>query len=254
MSLFISTALAESTYEAVEAAAATVETAAAKADPTWLQSAVKKFGETPATVWIVVAALVALGAVLLAAAKSAKKWNARMLAYAALAIALSFVLSCVRLYKMPTHGAITPGSMLPLMLFSAAFGFAPGMLAGAVYGLLQFFQDPWVFNTPEFILDWILAFAALGLAGIAKGKTKGWLIGGISLAVVGRAVCAILAGIIIVADYAPEDLVINGMSLGSPLLYSAVYNGIYLIPEMVICILLALLVGERLLKEMKRVR
>ncbi len=218
----------------------------------WLQSAVKKFAETPWTVWIAVAAILVLGFILLSLARNARKWDARMIAFGALSIALSFVLSCVRLYKMPTHGSITPGSMLPLMMFAAAYGLVPGMLAGTVYGLLQFFQDPWVFNAPEFILDWILAFAALGLAGIAKGKKDSWLFPGIVLGVLGRAVCAIAAGVLIVADYAPEDLVINGMSLGSPFAFSVVYNGVYLLPEMAICLILAALIGPRLLRELRR--
>ncbi|MBQ6175326.1 MAG: energy-coupled thiamine transporter ThiT [Clostridia bacterium] len=249
----IAGALAEGTIEStvestVESAAETV----AKTGPTWMQSAVEKFTETPATVWIAVAAIAVLGVMLLSARKLTKAWSARMLAFGALAIALSFVLSCIRLAKMPTHGSVTPGSMLPLMLFAAVYGIVPGVFAGSVYGLLQYFQDPWFFSTPEFILDWILAFAALGLAGIAKGKKESWLFPGIVLAVLGRAVCAIAAGLLIVADYAPGDLVINGVQMGSKFAFSAVYNGVYLLPELGICLLLAVLVGPRLLRELKR--
>ncbi len=254
----LSTAMAEAEATATDltATAADLATAtdAGKADPTWMQSAVEKFTETPATVWIAVLAIVALGVILLSARKVSRKWNSRMLAFGALAIALSFVLSCIRLMKMPTHGSVTPGSMLPLMLFAAAYGVVPGLFAGSVYGLLQFFQDPWFFSAPEFILDWILAFAALGLAGIAKGKKEVWLFPGIVLAVLGRAVCAIAAGLLIVADYAPKDLVINGAQVGSKFAFSAMYNGLYLLPELGICLVLGALIGPRLLRELKRTK
>ncbi len=251
----IAGALAEGTLEAtVESAAENAAEVVTNADPTWMQSAVEKFTETPATVWIAVAAIAVLGVILFSVRKLTKKWDARMLAFGALAIALSFVLSCIRLAKMPTHGSVTPGSMLPLMLFAAVYGVVPGVFAGSIYGLLQFFQDPWFFSTPEFILDWILAFAALGLAGIAKGKKETWLYPGIVLAVLGRAVCAIAAGLLIVADYLPEDLVINGTQMGSKFMFSAVYNGVYLLPELGICLLLAVLIGPRLLREMRRAK
>lgn len=90
----------------------------------------KKFAETPLTLWIAPAVVVALCVIFAALVKTRRKWNARMLASGALCVALSFVLSCIRLYRMPTGGSVTPGSMLPLMLFSVAYGAGPGLLAG----------------------------------------------------------------------------------------------------------------------------
>ena len=93
------------------------ETAEAAAAPSWLETAVKKLVETPLTVWIAVLVMVAFGVILLTVTKTSAKWNAKMLSFAALSIALSFVLSCIRLYRMPQGGSVTPASMLPLMLF-----------------------------------------------------------------------------------------------------------------------------------------
>ena len=131
-------ALAEEAAQVTEEVTEAVAETAAKADPTWAQEAVEKFAETPGTVWIALGVLVALGAILLAIGKTSKKWTAKTVAFGALAIALSFVLSCIRLYRMPQGGSVTPGSMLPLMLFSAAFGVGPGLLAGLAYGVLQY--------------------------------------------------------------------------------------------------------------------
>ncbi len=226
-------ALAEEAAEAAE----TVTEQAAEANPTWAQEAVEKFAETPTSVWIAILVVVALAAVLLSVTKTSKKWNARMISFGAISIALSFVLSCIRLFRMPQGGSVTPASMLPLMLFSAAYGVGPGMLAGLVYGVLQYLQGGWFLNVWQFALDYLLAFAALGLAGLAKHWDKKWgLYLAMALAALCRALSATLAGIAF-WDTAPWA--------------SLVYNGTYLIPDTLICMVLALLIGDRMLKLMK---
>ena len=100
-----------------------------------------KFAEISPVVWGILAALVILGVVLFFVTRNSKKWTTRMLANAALCIALAFVLSYIRLYKLPQGGSITLASMLPIFLFAYAYGVAPGMLVGAAYGILQFIQD-----------------------------------------------------------------------------------------------------------------
>ena len=212
----------------------------------------KKLAEVSLTTWIAIAALAALAAILLAVSRKHQKWTAKMIANGALAIALSFVLSCIRLYRMPTGGSVTLASMLPLMLFSVSYGVGPGLLAGLAYGLLQYLQGGWWLNVWQFILDYLLAFAALGLAGIAHNKSDKWMYIGIPVAALGRAVSAILAGLMWVAGSAPEDLVIGSTQFSSPLLYSIVYNGTYLVPDTLICLVLAFLVGKQLVKVMKR--
>ena len=217
----------------------------------WFNDLFSKFGKTSGTTWVSIGVIAALGVILLAAGRSSKKWNAKAVAYGALSIALSFVLSCIRLYRMPTGGSVTPGSMLPLMLFSVSFGMGPGLLAGLAYGLLQYLQGGWWLNVWQFLLDYLLAFAALGLAGIAHNKGDKWLYLSIPVAALGRAVCAILAGLMWVADTPVEELVIGGTQFNSPLLYSMVYNGAYLIPDTIICLLLAFLIAKPLIRIMK---
>lgn len=211
-----------------------------------------KLAELSLTGWIAILTLAALGIVLLFIVKGKAKWTARMVAYGALSVALAFVLSCIRLYRMPTGGSVTPASMLPLMLFSAAFGVGPGMLAGLVYGLMQYLQGGWWLNVWQFLLDYVLAFTVLGVAGLAKGRGDKALYFAIPAAALLRAVCAVLAGLMWVADTAVSDLVIGSWQFSSPLLYSLVYNGLYLVPDMLICLLVAALVGNRLLKAIRR--
>lgn len=230
-------ALAEEAATVTEEVTEVVEETAAKADPTWAQKAVEKFTETPGTVWIALGVLVVIGIILLAIAKTSQKWTAKTVAFGALAIALSFVLSCIRLYRMPQGGSVTPGSMLPLMLFSAAFGVGPGLLAGLAYGVLQYLQGGWFANVWQFSLDYLLAFAALGLAGLAKHLPEKWgLYCAMVIAALCRALSATLAGIMF-WDTAPWA--------------SLVYNGTYLIPDTLICIILAVLIAKPVMKVLK---
>ena len=230
-------ALAEEAATVTEEVTEVVEETAAKADPTWAQEAVGKFTETPGTVWIALGVLVVIGIILLAIAKTSQKWTAKTVAFGALAIALSFVLSCIRLYRMPQGGSVTPGSMLPLMLFSAAFGVGPGLLAGLAYGVLQYLQGGWFANVWQFSLDYLLAFAALGLAGLAKHLPEKWgLYCAMVIAALCRALSATLAGIMF-WDTAPWA--------------SLVYNGTYLIPDTLICIILAVLIAKPVMKVLK---
>ena len=217
----------------------------------WFNDAFSKFGKVSGVTWIALGVVAALGLIVLAVSMSKKKWTAKMIAFGALAIALSFVLSCVRLYRMPTGGSVTPGSMLPLMLFSVSFGMGPDLVAGLAYGLLQYLQGGWWLNVWQFLLDYLLAFAALGLAGIAHNKKEHWLYLSIPVAALGRAVCAILAGLMWVADTPLEELTIGSIQFNSPLLYSVVYNGAYLIPDTLICLLLAFLIAKPLVRIMK---
>lgn len=148
----------------------------------------------------------------------------------ALCVAMSFGLSYIKLFHMPMGGSVTLGSMLPLMLFSYLFGPWWGILAGAVYGMLQFIQNPEVVHWAQMLLDYPVAFAALGLAGFMK-KTH------LSLAAIvggaGRFVCHLLTGAIFFSEYAGDR---------NAWLYSFLYNGGYLGVDILICVILAVFI------------
>ena len=192
-----------------------------------------KFAEISPVVWAIVAALVIVGVVLFAVTRDQKKWTARMLANAALCIALAFILSYIRLYKLPQGGSITLASMLPIFMFAYAYGVGPGLAIGFAYGLLQFVQGGWFVHPIQFLLDYPLAFAMLGFAGIARKLPDSWgMIPGILLGTFMRFLCAFLTGVFFWGDGAGEQNV---------LVYSAVYNGTYLIPETIICMVIAMI-------------
>ncbi len=193
-----------------------------------------KFVEISPVVWGILAALVIVGMVLYTVVRDKRRWSVRMLANASLCIALSFILSYIRLYKLPQGGSITLASMLPLFMFAYAYGVGPGMLTGMAYGFLQFIQDAYFVHPIELLLDYPLAFAMLGLCGLAPRFSERYgMIPGIVLGTFGRFLCAFISGIVFFGMYAPEGQHV--------MVYSAVYNGLYLIPEAAICIVLAMI-------------
>lgn len=191
-----------------------------------------QFAEISLTTWSILAGLIILGAVLYIIARDKRKWTTRMMANASLCIALSFILSYVKLYEMPQGGSVTLASMLPVFMFAYAYGTAPGLMIGFAYGLLQFVQGGWFVHPVQFLLDYPLAFAMLGFAGISRRLPESWgLIPGILLGTILRFICAFLTGVFFWGE---------GAGTQNVLIYSAVYNGTYLIPETAICLAFAM--------------
>lgn len=156
-----------------------------------------------------------------------KRMSTRMLVEAGVMIALAQVLSYVKLFQMPQGGSVTAGSMIPVLLFAVRWGTPAGVLAGTAYGLLQFIFDvKYSYHIVSILGDYIVAFACLGLAGLFRRKGTVGVLGGIFLGVLGRFICHIISGVVVFASYAPAGQ--------SPLLYSILYNGSYLLPELVI--------------------
>ena len=160
--------------------------------------------------------------------------DVRALTYGALCMAMSFVLSYIKLYSMPLGGSVTLASMLPLLWYSNQFGVRNGLIAGAAYGLLQLIQKPEIYHWVQVLLDYPLAFMMLGFAGSVKNLQLGSVIG-----VAGRWVCHILSGAIFFAEWVPE-----GWS--NAWVYSAAYNGAYLLVDLIICLVLSFVLAKAL--------
>ncbi len=103
--------------------------------------------------------------------KDKKGFDTRSISYAAVCIAISFALSYIAPIHMPQGGSVTIASLLPLMIYSYMFGVKKGIFAGLIYGILQAVQDPWIIHPAQFLLDYPIAFAGIGAAGLfAKVK------------------------------------------------------------------------------------
>ena len=203
------------------------------------------FAEVTAATWGVFDALLLVGIIVYAESKDKKRWTARMLANGALCIALATVLSFVTLYKMPQGGTITLASMLPIFLFSYAYGVGPGMLVGAAYGFVQFLQGGLYFVHPiELLLDYPLAFGAIGLAGLIFMAKKDGLIPAYLFGVLCRYICSVISGVVFFGAYVPEGF--------SPLTWSLWYNILYMGVEAAGTVVLLLIPSVR--HSLKRIK
>lgn len=161
-----------------------------------------------------------------------KKVTPKKLVFCAMAIALGTILSNIKLFHFPTGGSITLLSMLVICLPGYWFGLGAGLLTGVAYGVLQLIVDPYVLYPMQVMVDYFLAFGALGLSGLFS-NTKQGLIKGYVAAVLGRFVFVTISGWIFFGEYAWEGW--------NPLAYSLAYNAIYIFAEAAVTIVILLL-------------
>ena len=166
--------------------------------------------------------------------------HARLLALCegAILIALAEILSFLPFYKLPWGGSIDL-AMLPIIIGCVRWGFGPGMLISSAHAILQMlFEGGIAIGWQSIVGDFLLAYMVLGLAGCFKGKfTIATLV-----ACGARFLVHYVVGATIWAEYMPEAFF--GMTMTTPWVYSALYNGAYMLPDMV----LVLLAGVLLMK------
>lgn len=157
--------------------------------------------------------------------------DTRSIVYGAVAMALAFVLSYARLFKLPNGGSITFASLLPLMIYCCMFGTRRGLIVCSLYGVLQALQDPYIIHPMQFLLDYPLAFGLVGVSGIfmEKGvfkekKILAFLLGGV-VAVLFRYICHVCSGTFAFAEYT---------DFKAALAYSLGYNATYVFADMAI--------------------
>ncbi len=191
---------------------------------------------TLGNVLLIAVIVVLLLAAMLFVRKRCEKLSVKQLAFCAMSIALGTVLSNIKLFDFPWGGSITLLSMLIICLPGYWFGLGAGLLTGVAYGVLQLLIDPYVLYPMQLVVDYLLAFGALGLSGLFAnskfGLLKGYLTG-----VVGRYVFAVISGWIFFGSYAWEGW--------NPFAYSLAYNGIYIFAEAAITVIIIVLPAVR---------
>lgn len=157
------------------------------------------------------------------------KLTIKQLAFCAMCLALATVLSEIKIFDMPTGGSITLLSMFVIALPGILFGLVPGTVTAVAYGILQLIIDPYVLYPMQLVVDYILAFGALGLSGLFYGK-KGAVIKGYIAAVIGRYIFSVISGWIFFGAYAWEGW--------NPLPYSLAYNAAYIFAEAALTVII----------------
>jgi len=158
----------------------------------------------------------------------------------AVMVALAAVLSYIRVFHLPWGGSVTLLSMLPIAMYSVKRGVVCGLGASFVFSLIQLGQGAidglfgWgltpVMLIACILLDYILPFTVLGLAGMfRKQGTAGWLTG-TAVAIVLRFVMHFLSGVVI---WHSVGKLWEGFATENEVLYSLCYNGAYMLPELI---------------------
>ncbi len=176
-----------------------------------------------------------------------KNTKTRALCECAILLALAVILSYIKFWQLPFDGSITLFSMLPICLVAIKYGWKWGLGTAFCYSWFQILQGgvfgwgltPWILVASLF-LDYILAFTVLGLAGVFRKKGTVGIVGGVAMVCALRFVVHFVAGIVLWANLA-EFVAFGETWINRPVLYSLCYNGIYMLPETVLTVGMAIL-------------
>ena len=166
------------------------------------------------------------------------------LTLSAIFVALATVLSLIKVVKMPLGGSVTLLSMLPIVMISVMLGLKWGRGSAFVYSLIQLVLGialdgllGWgltpVMLVGTIMLDYIVAFTVLGIAGIFAKKGYVGICGGTALAVALRFASHFLSGFVIFKNLEQFEL-FGSVFTNHPVLYSRAYNGMYMLPELIL--------------------
>ncbi len=171
--------------------------------------------------------------------------STRRLAEGGICIALALVLSYIKIPIGLSFGGFG-GSinlvMIPLILFAVRWGAPWGILAGLAFGTLKyFFAEGFAVSWVSIIFDYSLAYAAVGLAGLlrARGGSYAKLPLAALIGCLARFAVHFISGVTVYAQYMPEEFM--GLAMTSPVFYSVLYNGTYMLPNSILAIALCAL-------------
>jgi len=166
-----------------------------------------------------------------------KKYSTTEIAYAGVCLAASFALSFIKVSPVQYGGSITLASFVPLLIYAYKFGPVKATLAGLIFGLFNFISDPYILTPMTFVLDFLLAFASIGLMGFASKlgslpQTAKVAIGTV-LVYAARFIFHLVSGFI----YFAEGTIWVDLPATNMFLYSFIYQSVYLPADCLICII-----------------
>lgn len=164
----------------------------------------------------------------------------KILAEGTVIIALTVILKEVLppVYRFPQGGSVSAAGMVPLLWFSLRRGPRSGLEAGTIYGLINMvLPGGYIVDPVQALLDYPIAFAALGLCGMFKR----YPLVGVAIGISGRFLAHFVSGVVFFAIYAPAGM--------HPAIYSAIYNGSYLLVELVVSTVIMYIIVKRRLIE-----
>ncbi len=172
----------------------------------------------------------------------------RALCEGAVMVALAQALSYLKLFELPQGGSVCLG-MLPIFVLCARWGFGVGMLGSVCWSVLQLLLNgAYAWGWQSMIGDYIAAFSVLGIAGVFHGKKHGFFIG-IIVGSFARFLVHYVVGATVWAEYMPEEFF--GMTMTSPWIYSALYNGSFVAVNALLCLIVGAVMWKPLGKYLR---
>ena len=176
----------------------------------------------------------------------------RKLTESAVFIALGTILSILKI-DLPFGGGVTIVSMLPLILISHRYGWKWGLATAFVYSVAQLvlgldnvaYAENFLMGAGIVLLDYVIAYTVIGLSGIF-GKSRAAVAIGIAVTFTLRFLCHLVTGAWIWGVWMPEQFM--GMPMTNPWIYTFLYNGWYMLFELVITEIVAMLLYKPLEK------
>lgn len=170
------------------------------------------------------------------------KMSTKVLTEGGLCVALTFLLGLIVFWKMPQGGSIHAAHMVPLLFFALRRGPKAGILAGVVYGAVHFLVGAkYSLHPLSILLDYVLAYGALGLAGAAGQRFDRWQ-GTFAaiMAMLVRVALTIVSGAVVFGSYAPEGM--------NPWVYSLGYNATTMLPDLLLNAIVVALLYNKVMK------
>ena len=188
----------------------------------------------------------------------------KKLVVCAMLVALGTVLSVIQPFALPFGGGITLASMMPVCLIGIIYGWKTGILSAFCFSVLQMFLGAGTISAAFLpgedqmvlwkailmcLLDYTLAYTVLGFSGIFKNKIKNEgtaVMAGAAFTTFLRYVLHIASGYILWGSYAEwffsqegfysfgENILANFSGNALAFIYSVIYNGLYMVPEIII--------------------
>lgn len=192
------------------------------------------------------------------------KTNTIRLVETGISFAIAIILSMIKIFEMPWGGSVTLCSMLPIILISYRYGTKWGVFSGFVFSIFQLLLGvnsirglTGVGLIGSVILDFILAFTVLGFGGVFRNKLNNKTLSlalGVTITLTLRFICSFISGVVLWGSYAKETLESLGGDLAQSILntfdgisleivYSALYNGAYMIPELIITLVVTIIIS-----------
>lgn len=182
--------------------------------------------------WISVGAVVLLLAVIaLIGFGGKKRYDAKRIAFAGVCVAMSFVLALIKFKPVQYGGSITLASFVPVLVYAYVYGPTSGFMVGLIHGLLNFIESPYILTPATFILDYLLAFASIGIMGFfgklpRKEKSALPVVLGSVAVFTARFVFHLVSG----AIFFMQDAVwvsLPNWAMGNAFVYSLIYQCVY---------------------------